>query len=91
MGLRDRMRRLEERTGTSPEDEAKRRHTEKRRAEIRAELEAFEARRRGMSEAERKEWWEGLEAWRRSPEGQADKRALEAELERRSTGRNARA
>ena len=86
MGLRDRMKRLEQSTGTSPEDEAQRRHTEKRRAEIRAELKAFEARRRGMSEAERRAAWESIEAWRRSPEGQAENAALEAELERRRRG-----
>jgi len=60
---------------------------ELRRTEIRAELREFEARRRDMSEAERKAWWERLEAWRRSPEGQADARALEAELERRRMAR----
>ena len=75
-GLNGRLKRLEGHTGISQEDEAKRQHTEKRRAEIRAELEAFEARRRSMSNAE-------MEAWRNSPEGQAEKRALEAELERR--------
>ncbi len=82
------MKRLERSTGTSPEDEAKRRQAEleKRRAEIREELKAFEARRRGMSEAERKAAWERIEAWRRSPEGQAENQALEAELERRRRG-----
>jgi hypothetical protein len=90
-GLERRLEKLEGRTGISPEDEAKRRHYEKRRAEIRAELEAFEARRRGMSEAERKASWERIEAWRGSPEGQAEARALEAELESRRTGRSARA
>jgi chromosome segregation ATPase len=77
--LENRLSRLEGRTGISPEDEAKRQHTEKRRAEIRAELEALEARRRSMSKAE----WK---AWRESPEWQAEKRALEAELERRRGG-----
>jgi hypothetical protein len=78
--LNARLKRLEGSNGISlGEDEAKRRHTEKRRAEIRAELEAFETRRRSMSKAE----WE---AWRESPEGQADRRALEAELERRRGG-----
>jgi hypothetical protein len=89
--LERRLEKLEASTGISPQDEAKRRHTEKRRAEIRAELEAFEARRRGMSEAERKAWWKRIEAWRRSPEGQAENRALEVELERRRTGRSTRA
>jgi hypothetical protein len=89
--LNGRLKRLEENSGILPEDEAKRRHTEKRRAEIRAELEAFEARLRGMSEAERKAWWERIEAWRRSPEGQAENRALEAELEKRRIGRSAHA
>jgi hypothetical protein len=55
--------------------------TEERRAEIIAELEAFEARRRSMSDAD-------MEAWRNSPEGQAEKRALEAEIERRRRGGN---
>ncbi len=89
MSLNGRLKRLEGSTSISPEDEAKRRHTEKRRAEIRAELEALEVRRRGMSEAERKAMWERIEAWRKSLEGQAEKRALEAELERRRTGRSA--
>ncbi len=85
--LNGRLKRLEGSTySISPEDEAKRRHTEQRRAEIRAELEAFEARVRGMSEADKKAWWERIEAWRKSPEGQAEKRALEAELERRRRG-----
>jgi hypothetical protein len=53
---------------------------ELRRAEIRAELKEFEARRRGWSNAE----WE---AWRNSPEGQAHKRALEAEIARRRLAR----
>lgn len=73
--LNGRLKRLE-RSIEPTEDEAKRRRTEKRRAEINAELKAFEARRRSMSEAE----WE---AWRESPEGQAEKRALEFCLERR--------
>jgi hypothetical protein len=85
--LKKRIERLEESTGISPEDEAKRRHTQKRRAEIRAELKAFEARRRNMSEAERGEARRWLEAWRKSPEGQAENRALEAELERRRRAR----
>jgi hypothetical protein len=89
--LERRIEALEGSIGISSEDEAKRRHAEKRRAEIRAELEAFEARRRGMSEGERKVCWEKIEAWRRSPEGQAENRALEAELERRRVGRSARA
>jgi hypothetical protein len=82
--LERRLERLEGRTGISPEEEAKRQHTDKRRAEIRAELEAFEARRRNMSEAEEK-------AWRESEEFQTEKRALEAAIERRRTGRSARA
>ncbi len=82
--LERRLEKLEASTGISPQDEAKRRHTEKRRAEIRAELEAFEARRRGMSKAERKAWLE-------SPEAQAEKRALEAAIERKRTGRSPRA
>jgi hypothetical protein len=77
--LNRRLKRLEMSTGTSPEDEAKRRRTEERRAELIAELTAFEARLRGMSVPE----WE---AWRESPEGQAEERALEAELERRRRG-----
>jgi hypothetical protein len=87
--LNGRLKRLEENSGILPEDEAKRRHTEKRRAEIRAELEAFEARRRAMTEEERKASLEWLKAWRKSPEGQAEARALEAELERRRKGRSA--
>jgi hypothetical protein len=70
--LNGRVRRLEERTGISPEDEAKRRRYEERRAKIRAELEAFEARRRAMTEEERKASLEWLKAWRKSPEGQAE-------------------
>ena len=54
----------------------KHQRTEERRAEIIAELEAFEARRRSMSEVE----WQ---AWRESEEYQAGVRELEAELERR--------
>jgi vacuolar-type H+-ATPase subunit I/STV1 len=83
MNLNGRLKRLEESSGISPEDEAKRREYEKRRAEIRAELEAFEARRRTMTEEERKAALEWLKAWRTSPEGQAENRALEAELARR--------
>ena len=75
MGLTDRMKRLERSTGTPPDGEEKLRQAqlEKRRAEIGAELETFETRRRGMSEAERK----------------ADLERLEAELERRRLSRGA--
>ncbi len=77
--MNGRLRRLEGRI-EPPEDDAERRRYEERRAEIKAELEALEARRRRMSPEEHK-------AWRESPEWAAEKEALEAELRRRREGR----
>ncbi len=72
--LERRLQRILENAGmpSLAEDEAKRLREEQRRAEIIAELEAIEARRRSMSEAE---WEAEWEAWRSSPEGQAAARA----------------
>ena len=75
--LNGRISKLEGRIPTSQEAE-KHQRAEDRRAAI-AELEAFEARIRTMSEAEHR-------AWRESEECQAEIRALEAELERRRRG-----
>jgi hypothetical protein len=77
VGLERRLERLEGRFPASQEAE-KHQRTEVRRAAI-AELEAYEARIRSMSEAEHR-------AWRESEEVQAEIRALEAELERRRRG-----
>jgi hypothetical protein len=79
--LNGRISKLEGRVGI-PKAEAER-EEERRMSETRArvitELNAFEARIRSMSEAERR-------AWRESEECQAEIRALEAELERRRRG-----
>jgi hypothetical protein len=79
--LNGRIERLEGRIGIPKADaerEVERRMSETR-ARVIAELNAFEARIRSMSEAERR-------AWRESEEYRAEIRALEAELERRRKG-----
>ena len=79
--LNGRVSKLEGRVGI-PKAEAEReeeRRMSETRARVIAELNAFEARIRSMSEAERR-------AWRESEECQAEIRALEAELERRRRG-----
>jgi hypothetical protein len=74
--LNGRVRRLEGRAGISESEGAKRQYTDERRAEIIAELEAFKARLRRMSELER-------EAWLNHPRRQAAFRELEEHVERR--------
>ena len=79
--LNGRIERLEGRVGI-PKAEAEReeeRRMSETRARVIAELNAFEARIRSMSEAER-------EAWRNDPRRQAELRELEAELEKRRRG-----
>jgi hypothetical protein len=77
--LEKRLERLEGRAGISEAEGAKRRYTEERHAEIIAELEAFEARMRRMSEPER-------EAWLNHPRRLAALRNLEEQFERRRRG-----
>ena len=80
--MRDWQKRLERLEGRLPdtrEGVQDYQRTEERRAEIIAELEAFERRVRNMSEAE----WA---AWRESEEYKNGVRELEAELERRRRG-----
>ena len=80
--MRDWQKRLERLEGRLPdprEDVEKHQRTEERRAEIIAELEAFEHRLRNMSKDEH-------EAWRESEEYTNGVRELEAELERRRRG-----
>jgi hypothetical protein len=77
--LNGRVRRLEKRAGISPDTEAERGQEwlmSETRARVIAELEAFEARLRRMSEPER-------EAWLNHPRRQAAFRELKEHLERR--------
>jgi hypothetical protein len=79
--LNGRIERLEGRVGipkAEAEREAERRMSETR-AQVIAELTAFEVRIRSMSEAEHR-------AWRESEECQAEIRALEEQIERRRRG-----
>jgi len=84
MSLNGRIERLEGRIGIpKAEASAQAREQEMRMSETRerciAELEAFEARVRSMSEADR-------EAWRHDPRRLAAIEELEAEIERRRRG-----
>ena len=76
-GWEKRLEDLEGRIGI-PNTEEERRMSETRER-VNAELERVEARIRSMSPEE-------LKAWRESPQVQAEKRALEAEIERRCRG-----
>jgi septal ring factor EnvC (AmiA/AmiB activator) len=72
--MKRRIRRLEDRMDTTDHEAEAR-----RRAKVRAELKEFEARRRGVSNAE-------MEAWRNSPEGQEWRRKLEEAIQRKRLG-----
>ncbi len=80
-GLEPRLRRLEDRMGTSADQASEARHSylEEERAEVRAKLEAFEARLRNMSESER-------EARRNDPRRLAELQKLKERIERRHRG-----
>ena len=78
-GLNGRVRRLEACAGISESEGVRRQFTEERRAEIIAELEAFKARLRRMSDPER-------EAWLNHPVRRAEFRRLEERVERRRRG-----
>jgi len=83
MSLNGRIERLEGRIGIPKAEASEAREQEMRMSETRerciAELEAFEARVRSMSEADR-------EAWRHDPRRLAAIEELEAEIERRRRG-----
>jgi hypothetical protein len=79
--LENRLSRLEDRMGTSADQASEARHSslEEKRTEVRARLEAFEARLRNMSESER-------EARRNDPRRLAELQKLKESIERRRSG-----